>query len=468
VHPACAADFLLQDDVARELYQRCASLPIIDYHSHLSAERLAANTRFSNLTDLWISSDHYKWRAMRLNGVPERFCSGDAGDFEKFSAWAATLPLLLRNPLQDWSALELHRFFGIDEELSPATASSIWGRVNEQLQGSGFLPRDFLDRMRVEILCTTDDPADSLESHRQLREDPTFAPKVLPTFRPDRALGGEAPEAFLSWLARLEEASDVSVTGYPDFIAALRRRHDAFEGMGCRVSDHGLVHCHSAACSEAEAARIFSRMRQGSQVSPSEAECWRAHLMREFARWDAEKGWTMLLHLGAQRNNNSRLAATMGADVGCDCIGDFDHARTLNAFLDSLDSEGRLPNTILFNSNPRDNLLFATVAGNFFTDGVVGKVQYGPAWWFLDTRRGIEEQYEAMSQVGVAHNFIGMVTDSRSFLSFTRHDYFRRIVAGIYGSEVGRRLLPPDLDRLEATLKAQFYENALTRFGWKC
>jgi glucuronate isomerase len=465
VHPGCDPDFLLHGETAKDLYRRCADLPIVDYHSHLPADRLAANTRFANLTELWIATDHYKWRAMRLNGVPERLCSGDGGDYEKFAAWAATLPLLMRNPLQDWSAMELDRYFGVREELNPDSAAAIWARVNEQLQGEGFRPRDFLTRRRVEVLCTTDDPADSLEHHQALRDDPGFAPRILPTFRPDRALAIDAPAAFGAWLERLGASADLDVSGYQGLLDALRRRHDAFGQMGCRLSDHGLVHCHAAPCTEAEAARIFARSRAGQAVPMAEAEAWRSHLMREFARWDAEKGWTMLLHLGALRNNNSRLAAT-GADVGCDCIGDFSHAQSLNAFLDSLDSEGRLPRTILFNSNPRDNLLFATVAGNFFSDGVVGKVQFGPAWWFLDTRQGIREQFEAMSLVGVAHNFIGMVTDSRSFLSFTRHDYFRRVIADLYGSEMERGLLPDDRERMAATLRAQFYDTARKGFGW--
>jgi glucuronate isomerase len=456
---------MLHGEVARNLYARCAALPIVDYHSHLPADRLAANTPFSDLTELWISTDHYKWRAMRLNGVPERLCSGDGGAYEKFEAWASTLPLLLRNPLQDWSAMELFRYFGIEQELDMRTAASIWGRANEQLRGDGFRPRDFLTRMQVEVLCTTDDPADSLEYHAQLRDDPGFAPKVLPTFRPDRALAIDSPTAFTEWLERLGEMANVDVSGFQGLLDALRRRHEAFGEMGCRLSDHGLVHCHSTPCTEAQAARIYARFREGREIGADEAEAWRSHLMREFARWDAERGWTMLLHLGALRNNNSRMAAS-GADVGCDGIGDFSHARSLNAFLDALDSEGRLPNTILFNSNPRDNLMFATVAGNFFSDGVVGKVQYGPAWWFLDTRQGIREQFDAMSLVGVAHNFIGMVTDSRSFLSFTRHDYFRRVVADIYGSEVERGLLPDDRERLAATLHAQFYGNARGRLAW--
>ena len=465
MHPGCDPDFLLHSPVAKDLYRRCASLPIVDYHSHLPVDRLAANTPFSNLTELWIATDHYKWRAMRLNGVPERLCSGDAGDYEKFSAWAETLPRLLRNPLQDWAAMELMQYFGISEELNPDTASSIWGRTIEQLQAGGFAPRDLLTRMRVEVLCTTDDPADTLEHHRVLQGDPMFAPKVLPTFRPDRALAIGDTVAFDAWLQRLAERADTEVAGYQGFVDALRRRHDEFGRLGCRISDHGLEHAHSAPCTEQQAAAIFQRFRNGSQVSPAEAECWRSHLMREFARWDAEKGWTLLLHLGARRNNNSRMAAVHGADAGCDCIGDFGQVGPLNDFLDSLEAESRLPRTILFNSNPRDNLAFATIAGNFFGDDEPGKVQYGPAWWFLDTREGIVEQYGAMSVVGVAQNFIGMVTDSRSFLSFVRHDYFRRVVSNIYGAEVESKLLPDDRERLAKSLRAQFYDNARARFG---
>jgi glucuronate isomerase len=371
----------------------------------------------------------------------------------------------MRNPLQDWAAMELQQYFGICEELNPDTAASIWGTVNEQLQAGGFAPRDLLARMRVEVLCTTDDPADTLEHHQALRNDLTFAPKVLPTFRPDRALAIEDAKGFGAWVQRLAERTGLDISGYQAFIDALRRRHDDFGGLGCRVSDHGLEHAHAAPCTERQAATIFQRFRDGQPVSPAQAESWRSHLMREFARWDAEKGWTLLLHLGARRNNNSRMATMLGADAGCDCIGDFGQVGALNDFLDSLEAESRLPKTILFNSNPRDNLAFATIAGNFFEEGEAGKVQHGPAWWFLDTREGIIAQYDAMSVVGVAHNFIGMVTDSRSFLSFVRHDYFRRVVSNIYGAEVESGLLPDDRERLAQALRAQFYENAHNRFG---
>lgn len=458
------ADFLLETDIARALYKASASLPIVDYHSHLPVEVIAANRPFANLADIWIRGDHYKWRAMRLNGVSERFCSGTAGDWEKFQAWAATLPLALRNPLYHWSALELKHYFGIETLLSPDTALPIWEQANALLAGEDYRPRALLQKMNVEVLCTTDDPADALDHHAHLRTE-DFDVAVLPTFRPDAALAINDGPLFSTWLNKLAETTSINMGSFNDLLIALRMRHDDFAAVGCRMSDHGLERCYVEPANEADMRRIFNDFLCGRPIDGSDIERWRAFLMREFARWNHEKGWTMLLHLGAARNNNQRIFHSVGRDAGCDSIGDFDHARRLNAFLSGLDAEGRLPKTVLFNSNPRDNLLFATITGNFFEDGVVGKVQYGPAWWFLDTLQGIREQVNALSQVGLFAHFIGMVTDSRSFLSFTRHDYFRRVVCNLLGEDVHSGLIPNDPFQLQALLSGVFYQNARRYVG---
>lgn len=459
-------DFLLESTLATDLYRATRGLPIVDYHSHLPVETLAANRPFANLADIWIRGDHYKWRAMRLNGVPERFCSGDASDSEKFQAWAATLPMTLRNPLYHWSALELKQYFGIDTLLTPDTAATIWEQANTLLATDAYRPRELLQKMKVEILCTTDDPADSLEQHQRIKAD-GFEVAVLPTFRPDAALTIADRPLFGAWLQRLAERTETDIASFDDLLAALRMRHDAFGAAGCRMSDHGLERCHVEPCSEAEMRRIFNDFMGDVELDSLDIERWRSFLMREFARWNHEKGWTMLLHLGAARNNNLNIFNTIGRDAGCDSIGDFDHGHRLNKFLSELDAEGRLPKTVLFNSNPRDNLLFATITGNFFEDGVPGKVQFGPAWWFLDTAQGIIDQLNALSQVGLFSRFIGMVTDSRSFLSFTRHDYFRRLVCNMLGEDVRRGLIPDDRAVLEDLLQGVFYRNARQYFGDK-
>jgi len=454
------SDFLLETDFAKTLYASSSSLPIIDYHSHLPVEIIAKNKHFENITDVWIRGDHYKWRAMRLNGTPEALCSGEADDWEKFESWANTLPLTIRNPLYHWSNLELRRYFSIEENLTPKTAKAIWNETNRLLKFDSHRPRELLKLSNVQVLCTTDDPADSLEHHKKLQSD-SFEVKVIPTFRPDAALMIDEPLIFREWVERLSQRTDIDISNFTFFHEALKLRHDAFADVGCRFSDHGIERCYADRCSKVDANRIFDKFLNGEEVSSADVELWRSYLMNEFARWDHEKGWTMLLHVGAIRNNNYNMLHSVGRDAGCDSIGDFEHAKKLNLFLGSLDAEGHLPKTVLFNSNPRDNLLFASVMGNFFEDGVVGKVQHGPSWWFLDTPAGITEQLNAFSQVGLFSNFIGMVTDSRSFLSFTRHDYFRRVVCNMVGKDVQRGLVSNDIEQFKAILEKIFYTNAL-------
>lgn len=458
-------NFLLHSETARSLYNSTRHLPIIDYHSHLPVEIIAHNKPFADLSEIWIRGDHYKWRAMRLNGVPERFCSGDASPRERFQAWARTLPLTIRSPLHHWSCLELKQYFDIQTELIPETEFSIWEKANALLKTKAFYPRQLLERMNVKVLCTTDDPANPLMYHKQLKND-GYEIKVLPTFRPDHALMIGDRSIFDEWIKQLGKTSGTEIRNFKSFMEALRIRHDAFAELGCCISDHGLERCYSTPCSFEDAQNVYNRYHRHEILDIAEIERWRSYLMLEFARWDHEKGWTMLLHLGALRNNNTRMFNSAGFDCGCDSIGDFEQAISLNGFLNALNSEGHLPKTVLFNSNPRDNLLFATVTGNFFEDGVAGKVQYGPSWWFLDNAEGIVDQLNALARVGMISSFVGMVTDSRSFLSFTRHDYFRRIVCNMMGEDITHGLIPSDMPRIEKMLKGIFYENACDYFGW--
>lgn len=464
---ASTDDFLLSSSLARDLYDRVETLPIVDYHSHLPVDVLASNRPFTNLTDLWVRGDHYKWRAMRLNGVTEAKCSGTADDLAKFQAWAATAPMTLRNPLHHWSRLELRRYFGIERELTSVTAQGIWDEANVLLQTPAFTPRALLTRSRVQILCTTDDPADSLAHHAALRADRSFETAVYPTFRPDAACVMQGPAAFQAWLERLRTTADMPIVNLSGLLGALKRRHTAFHEMGCRVSDHGLESIDATDCDERTATRLFERLLICQSLSTDEFAQWRGFLMQRFAEWNHALGWVMMLHLGALRNNNDKIFARVGLDTGCDSIGDFAQAQGLNRFLNSLDLAGTLPKVIIFNSNPRDNLVFATIAGNFFEDGVPGKVQYGPAWWFLDTAAGMLAQFDAMSSVGLAQRFVGMVTDSRSFLSFSRHEYFRRLMCNLYAGDALAGLLPMDTDRLASALSAICHTNACDYFDWE-
>ena len=373
--------------------------------------------------------------------------------------------MLLRNPLYHWTHMELKSFFGVEQELNPESASQIWAHCNARLALPSHRAQGFLETSRVEILCTTDDPSDSLESHQQLAESVKFKTRVYPTFRPDRVLDVEVPERFNDWLTSLARFSKNGIASLSEFVNVLRERHDDFHAHGCRFSDHGLEECYSSECSIAEAEAVFQKLLKRTVLSANEVHRWRSFFMREFAGWNYERGWTMQLHLGAIRNNNARISATVGLDAGCDSIGDFSHARQLNNYLNMMDERGHLPRVILFNSNPGDSLLFATIAGNFFEDGVRGKVQCGPAWWFLDTYDGMKSQLDAISQVGLFQQFVGMVTDSRSFLSFSRHDYFRRLVSQMLSDDIMSGRIPRSPERAAALLKAICYENPKSMFA---
>jgi glucuronate isomerase len=457
-------DFLLHSAPARRLYhEHAAPQPILDYHCHLSPRDIACDRRFENLFEIWLEGDHYKWRAMRTDGVDERFCTGDAPPYDKFLAWARTVPHTLRNPLYHWTHLELRRYFGITTPLDEGTAPAIWARANEQLQQADLTARGILRRFRVTTLCTTDDPADPLDDHQTIRETCAHT-RVLPTFRPDAALQVDGPDRFVPWVERLGATADVDISSLRELLEALRRRHDAFHQAGSRLSDHGLAACHATPCTEAEAAAIFARALEGHAASTAEHDRFASFLMLFFGQLDAARGWTKQLHLGARRNVNTRMNRTLGRDSGFDSIGDLPQVQALAAYLDRLDVEGALPRVVIYNSNPADNYAMATMIGNFQDGSIAGKVQYGSAWWFLDQKRGIEAQLDALSDAGLLARFIGMVTDSRSFMSFPRHEYFRRVLCNLLGGEIARGELPDDPALVGGIVEAVCYGNAETYF----
>ncbi|HEV2990555.1 MAG TPA: glucuronate isomerase [Candidatus Angelobacter sp.] len=442
------AEFLLKSQPARDLYHKYAEdQPILDFHTHLSAREIAEDRRFPNLFEIWLAGDHYKWRAMRSNGVPEQYCSGDAPAYEKFLAWAATVPHTVRNPLFHWTHLELKRYFDIDEILDASTAPSIWKRANTQLLEDGSLTaQGILRRFGVQAVCTTDDPSDSLAHHHRLADSGSsnacFSTKVYPTFRPDKALGVCDPEAFNEWVDRLGASANMEISRLHDFLEALRRRHDDFHQLGCRLSDHGLSHCHADFCTQEAAQEIFKKARSGRAASGEEHSKFASFMMVFFGHLDHAKGWTKQLHLGAQRNVNRRALKTLGADAGFDSMGDWPQAATLGAYLDHLEQENALPKMVLYNVNPSDNYTFATLAGSFHDSGQPGKVQFGAAWWFLDQKEGIEHQLNTLSNAGLLSRFVGMVTDSRSFMSYPRHEYFRRVLCNLIGEDIENGLVP--------------------------
>jgi glucuronate isomerase len=460
-------DFLLETDVARDLYHRCArELPIIDYHCHLPVEQIAGDHRFRSITEIWLDGDHYKWRAMRTDGVPERFCTGDASDFEKFEAWARTVPHTLRNPLYHWTHMELRRPFGIEELLSEKTARSIFERCNEQLARPEWSAQGLLRHFRVAVVCTTDDPADTLEHHAALRRRGDSDTCVYPTWRPDRALAVEDPAAWNSWLGRLEAAAGLAISSFALLLEALERRHTAFHELGCRASDHGLEQIYAEPCSDAEAERAFATVRRGEVPDAAATVRLKSALLHRLALLDHARGWAQQFHLGALRNNNTRLRRQLGPDTGFDSIGDFEMARPLGRFLDRLDETNQLAKTILYNLNPRDNELFASMVGNFQDGSVPGKLQYGSAWWFLDQWDGMTAQMQALSNMGLLSRFIGMITDSRSFLSYSRHEYFRRLVCNLLGNDVRAGRIPDDRELLGRMVRDVSFFNARDYFGF--
>ena len=457
-------DFLLETDLARELYHRyVADLPIIDYHCHLPVAQIAGNHEFRSLTEIWLDGDHYKWRAMRANGIDERFCTGDANDWEKFEAWARTVPATLRNPLYHWTHLELKKPFGITSLLDSSSARAIYDRCNEALRE--LTTQELLRRFNVAVVCTTDDPADALDDHHTLARRQNPDTRVVPTWRPDAALAVEDVDAFNAWVNRLQAAADVSIVNFTQFMDALDRRHAAFHDAGCRASDHGLEQIYADPASDADVANAFAKLRSRKAVTADEARGYKSALLHMFALMDHARGWVQQYHLGALRNTNSRMRRKLGADSGLDSVGDFEQARPLARFLDRLDSTNHLAKTILYNLNPRDNELFATMIGNFQDGSVPGKMQYGSAWWFLDQKEGMEAQIRALSNMGLFSRFVGMVTDSRSFLSYSRHEYFRRVVCNLLGNDARDGLVPNDVEMLARLAQDVSFFNAREYLG---
>jgi len=462
-------DFLLQNDSAVRLYHEYArDMPIIDYHCHLPPHQIDEDRNFENLTRIWLYGDHYKWRAMRAAGVAERYCTGEASDWEKFEKWAETVPKTLRNPLYHWTHLELKRPFGIsDRLLAPATARGIWEECNAKLALPEFSPRGIMREMNVVLVCTTDDPVDDLRHHAAIAADSSFGIRVLPCFRPDKAMAVESPEAFNEWVHRLEEAADVEVKDLDTFLEAIRQRHDFFHSMGCRLSDHGLDTFYAEDYTEAEITAIFRRVRRGNELRKEEMLKLKSCVLYELALLDHEKGWTQQYHVGALRNNNTRMFRALGPDTGFDSIGDGELARPLARFLDRLDRDDRLAKTIIYNINPTQNDLVATMLGNFQDGRIPGKMQFGSGWWFLDQKDGMERQLETLSNQGLLSHFVGMITDSRSFLSYTRHEYFRRILSNLLGTEIEEGLLPGDFEMIGRMVQNICYHNAASYFGFQ-
>jgi len=459
-------DFLLETKTAAHLYHAYAKeMPIIDYHCHLPPNQIAEDKQFDNLTQIWLYGDHYKWRAMRTNGVDEKYCTGDAPDFEKFEKWAATVPYTLRNPLYHWTHLELQRYFDVYDILNANTAKKIYEECTAKLNTADYSVRNLLRKMNVRTVCTTDDPVDNLVHHQQVKND-GFEIPILPAFRPDAAMNVDDSTAFNNYLTRLEKAADVSISTYNDYIAALRKRHDYFATMGCSVSDHGLEEIYAEDYTQGEIIGLFAKIRSGFQLTLEERKKFKSAMLVTFAEWDWERGWVQQYHLGAIRNNNSRMMRQLGPDTGWDSIGDFSQARALAKFLNRLDSDNKLAKTIIYNLNPADNELFATMIGNFNDGSSAGKVQWGSAWWFLDQKDGMTKQINALSNMGLLSKFVGMLTDSRSFLSFPRHEYFRRILCNLFGNEIENGELPNDVEWIGKVIQDICFNNANQYFGW--
>jgi glucuronate isomerase len=467
--PLIHADFLLDTPAARELYHgHAAQLPIIDYHCHLPPRDVAEDRRFANLYRIWLEGDHYKWRAMRSAGVPEGLITGaESTDEEKYLAWAATVPKCLRNPLYHWTHLELNRPFGINDRLlGPDTAEGVWEHCNELLAQPGFSARGIMRRMNVAVVCTTDDPVDDLAHHAAIAADRSFATQVRPTWRPDKGMAIEEPAAFNAWLAKLETASGVTIHTMDDYRAALAKRHDHFHQRGCRLSDHGLETVWADDWSEQGIAAIFKKVRAGGVPTPEESAQFRSCMLHEWAVMDHAKGWVQQFHLGPIRNNSTRMFKALGPDTGFDSIGDASYAKPLSRMLDRLDRGDQLARTILYNINPKENEVLGTMIGNFQGGGIAGKMQFGSGWWFLDQMDGMEKQLDALSNLGLLSTFVGMLTDSRSFLSYTRHEYFRRILCRRLGREIAGGLLPNDLALVGGLVRDVCYRNAARYFGF--
>ena len=459
-------DFLLQTKTAELLYNEYAKqMPIIDYHCHLSPQQIAEDIKFENITQAWLYGDHYKWRAMRTSGVDESYCTGNKSDYEKFEKWAATVPYTMRNPLYHWTHLELKRYFGIEEILNTNTAKLVYDNASAQIQTDAFSIKNLIRKMNVKVICTTDDPIDSLEYHKTLAES-GFEVKIKPAFRPDKAMEVASAANFVAYVKKLEAVTNLAVSTFNDYLFALQNRHDFFASMGCSVSDHGLEEIYVEDFTGQEIESIFAKVYGGKELNVLEQRKFKSCMLLHFAEWDWEKGWVQQYHLGALRNNNSRMLSKLGPDTGWDSIGDFSQAAALAKFLNKLDSEDKLAKTILYNLNPADNELMASMIGNFNDGSVAGKIQFGSGWWFLDQKDGIIKQLNALSNMGLVSRFVGMLTDSRSFLSFPRHEYFRRILCNLFGDEIENGELPNDTKWVGQIIQDICYNNANDYFGW--
>ncbi|MDD4920904.1 MAG: glucuronate isomerase [Bacteroidales bacterium] len=455
-------NFMLNNEIAEELYHKhAAHLPIIDYHCHLNPEFIAKDRAFDNLGQIWLEGDHYKWRAMRTNGVDERFCTGkDTTDWEKFEKWAETMPYTMRNPLYHWSHLELQKGFGVNQILKPETARDIYEECTAKLRTPEYSARGLMKKFKVEVVCTTDDPIDSLEHHIALKKE-GFEVKVLPTWRPDKAMAVENPVSYRAYIEKLSDASGISISKYSEVIDALQVRHDFFASVGCKLSDHGLEEFYAEDFTNIEIDAIFNKVYGGTTLTKEEILKFKSAIMVQFAAMDCQSGWTQQLHYGPIRDNNSRLFSKIGADTGFDSIGDPNVAKNMSKFLNRLDSDNLLAKTIIYNLNPRDNEMVATMTGNFQDGTVAGKIQFGAGWWFLDQKYGMTAQMNALSALGLLSRFVGMLTDSRSFLSYPRHEYFRRIMCNLIGTDVVNGELPAsEMDFLGQMVEGISYYNA--------
>jgi glucuronate isomerase len=460
-------NFLLTNTTAQRLYHEYAKdMPIIDYHNHLPPDEMAADKNFENISKVWLNGDHYKWRAMRANGVEEDYITGDKSDWEKFRAWSATVPYTLRNPLYHWTHLELQRYFDIHDILNADTAKKIYDQTSAKLQTKEYSVRGLLEKMNVKLICTTDDPVDNLEYHQQIKKD-NWSTKVLPAFRPDKAMNVDDANTFNNYLTGLEKAADVSISTYNDYLAALKKRHNYFVANNCSVSDHGLEEIYAEDYTATEIAGIFAKIRSGGALAIEENRKFKSAMLVTFAEWDWEKGFVQQYHLGALRNNNSRMLKQLGPDTGWDSVGDFSQAKALAKFLDRLDRDNKLAKTIIYNLNPADNELFATMIGNFNDGTAAGKIQWGSSWWFLDQKDGMTKQINALSNMGLLSRFIGMLTDSRSFLSFPRHEYFRRLLCNLFGEEIENGELPNDIEWIGKVIQDICFNNAKNYFNWQ-
>lgn len=459
-------NFLLSNSTAIELYYSYAKdMPIIDYHNHLPPQQIADDINFENITQAWLYGDHYKWRAMRTNGVAEKYCTGNATDFEKFEQWAATVPYTLRNPLYHWTHLELQRYFDVHTILNSNSAIGVYDECSAKLRTKEYAVKGLLEKMNVKVICTTDDPIDNLEYHQKISSD-NWATKVQPAFRPDKAMNVDDATAFNSYLQKLEEVSNTTILTFDNYITALQKRHQYFADNGASVSDHGLEEIYAEDFTEAEIKSIFVKIRNGNQLSIDENKKFKSAMLLQFAEWDYEKGFVQQYHLGALRNNNSRMMQQLGADTGWDSVGDFSQAKSLAKFLNTLDKKNKLTKTIIYNLNPADNEVFATMIGNFNDGSSAGKVQWGSSWWFLDQKDGMTKQLNALSNMGLLSKFVGMLTDSRSFLSFPRHEYFRRILCNIFGEEIENGEIPNDLKWTGKIIQDICFNNAKQYFNW--